>query len=78
MGEAIFVSKEINRLTGGIGMLEAHEMSGRVDADRIRGFEDIAVLYRTHKEAKMLEKCLKKKAFPMWLREERIFLERTR
>ena len=64
MGEAIFVSKEINRLTGGIGMLEAHEMSGRVDADRIRGFEDIAVLYRTHKEAKMLEKCLKKEGIP--------------
>lgn len=64
MGEAIFVAKEINRLTGGIGMLEAHEMSGQVDADRIRGFDEIAVLYRTHKEAKMLEKCLKKEGIP--------------
>ena len=31
---------------------------------RVRGFEEIAVLYRTRRQAKLLEKCLKKEGIP--------------
>lgn len=64
MGEAIFVAKEINRLAGGIGMLEAHEMDVTRGERKVRGFDDIAVLYRTHREADILETCLKKEGIP--------------
>ena len=52
--EAIFVAKEINRLVGGIDMLDAQ---GGGSAQP-RGFSDFAVLYRTHRQAEALEKCL--------------------
>ena len=61
--EAIFIAKEINRLIGGIDMLDAEE--GSVDSERtIRGFSDIAVLYRTHRQAALLEKCLRQEGIP--------------
>lgn len=63
MAEAIFVAKEINRLVGGIGMLEAQEVFVE-NEDRVRGFEEIAVLYRTRRQAELLEKCLKKEGIP--------------
>lgn len=61
MSEAIFTAKEINRLVGGIDMLDAQEkrISGR-----LTGFSDIAVLYRTHRQAALLEKCLRKEGIP--------------
>ncbi len=61
--EAIFVAKEINRLAGGIGMLEAQDLlpTGKGEA---WGFEDIAVLYRTHRQAGLLEECLKREGIP--------------
>lgn len=62
MAEAIFTAKEINRLTGGIGMLEAQEI-GAVTG-KVRSFGDIAVLYRTHRQADLLEKCLRKEGIP--------------
>lgn len=52
--EAIYVAKEINRMVGGIDMLDAQ--SG--GCSHPRGFSDIAVLYRTHRQAEALEKCL--------------------
>lgn len=62
MGEAIFIAKEINRLAGGIGMLEAQEIgAGR---KKSRGFGEIAVLYRTHRQAELLEKCLRTEGIP--------------
>lgn len=61
--EGIFISKEINRLAGGIGMLEAQEMFPETDGS-IRSFDDIAVLYRTHRQAQLLESCLKKEGIP--------------
>ncbi len=59
--EAIFIAKEINRLVGGIGMLEAQEM---IKEHRSRSFDEIAVLYRTHRQAYILETCLKKEGIP--------------
>lgn len=61
--EAIFVAKEINRQIGGIDMLDTDQNS----ADRehpIRGFSDIAVLYRTHRQAALLEKCFRQEGIP--------------
>ncbi len=64
MGEAIFTAKEINRLTGGIGMLEAQENSRSRGEGENRSFGEIAVLYRTHQEARLLENCLKQEGIP--------------
>ncbi len=63
ISEAIFVAKEINRLAGGIGMLEAQEVFPEQEG-QMRGFEDIAVLYRTHRQAELLETCLRKEGIP--------------
>ncbi len=63
MSEAIFVAKEINRLAGGLGMLEAQEALLKEER-QTRSFDDIAVLYRTHKQARLLETCLKKEGIP--------------
>ena len=64
MGEAVFIAKEINRLVGGIGMLEAHQAAWDMGERRTRGFDEIAVLCRTHHQAELVEKCLKKESIP--------------
>lgn len=62
--EAIFVAKEINRMVGGIDMLDV-QMSGHSHRDRGPiSFSDIAVLYRTHRQSEVLEKCLRKEGIP--------------
>lgn len=65
--EAIFVAKEINRMVGGIDMLDAHirpaARQARPDSQS-RGFADIAVLYRTNRQAAVLEQCLLKEGIP--------------
>lgn len=63
MGEAIFTAKEINRLIGGIDMLDVEENHSG-DQRRARSFNDIAVLYRTHRQAQLLEKCLRQEGIP--------------
>ncbi len=60
--EALFVVKEINRLVGGVDMLDTQFRPGAEPASR--GFSDIAVLYRTHRQEEMLEYCLKKEGIP--------------
>ena len=64
MAEAIFVAKEINRLVGGIDMLDMEEGFSCTGERTPRSFKDIAVLYRTHRQAELLEKCLKKEGIP--------------
>lgn len=61
--EAIFVAKEINRQIGGIDMLDTDE-NGAASERQARGFSDIAVLYRTHRQAALLEKCLRQEGIP--------------
>lgn len=61
--EAVFLAKEINRMVGGVDMLDAH--SALSSAERPpRGFSDIAILYRTHRQAEVLEKCLTIEGIP--------------
>lgn len=64
MAEDIFAAKEINRLIGGIDMLDAGEHLPDKDGGKIRSFGDIAILYRTHRQGELLEKCLKKEGIP--------------
>lgn len=64
MAEAIFVAKEINRLIGGIDMLDAQQQSLNQREQKNRTFRDIAVLYRTHHQARLLEKTLSQEGIP--------------
>ena len=64
MAEAIFVAREINRLIGGIDMVDVQEGNWNREGENMRGFSDIAVLYRTHRQAELLETCLKKEGIP--------------
>ncbi len=62
--EALFVTKEINRMVGGIDMLDTETLPGtnkKKPAEKYpRGFADIAVLYRTNRQAEILEYCFLK------------------
>ncbi len=59
--EAISIAKEIGRLVGGMDMLEAQTGA---EGGRSVGFSDIAVLYRTHRQAELIEKCLAAEGVP--------------
>jgi uncharacterized protein (TIGR00375 family) len=54
--EALFVAKEINRMMGGVDMLDTQAYG----AAGTRSFSDFAVLYRTHRQAGILEECFVK------------------
>lgn len=66
--EAVFVAKKINRMVGGMDMLDAQASTpafkGKGPAGHPKGFSDIAVLYRTNRQADMLEQCLLKESIP--------------
>ena len=62
--EAEIVAQEISRLTGGLDMLDAQRVSERWKEQKAYGFDEIAVLYRTHRQARLLERCLKKEGIP--------------
>lgn len=64
MGEAVFIAKEINRMVGGLDMLEAQEGDFVREERKPRSFDQIAVLYRTHRQGELLEKCLKREGIP--------------
>ncbi len=61
--ESIFIAKEIGRQIGGIDMLDTDQRGAGEDW-AARGFSDIAVLYRTHRQASLLEKCLRQEGIP--------------
>lgn len=64
--EGIFIAKQINRLVGGIDMLDSQEQEGTVsDGERsAKSFGDIVVLYRTRRQGKLLEYCFQKEGIP--------------
>ena len=53
-------------MVGGIDMLDAHRQGGAPmrEESAPRGFGDIAVLYRTHRQASLLEECFQKEGIP--------------
>lgn len=61
LSEAIFIAKEIGRMAGGIDMLAAHTTN---QENTTRSFDDMAVLYRTNHQARLLEQCLRKEGIP--------------
>ena len=62
--EALYVVKAINAMVGGVDMLDAQTMHSRADKRKARCLSDIAVLYRTHRQAELLEYCLVKEGIP--------------
>ncbi len=59
--EAIFIAKEIARMVGGMGMVEAQALGAARGA---RSFGDIAVLCRTRRQLALLEECLAHDGIP--------------
>lgn len=72
--EAVFIAKEINRMTGGIDMLDAADNARNREGTGIRSFSDIAVLYRTRHQGAVLEKCLQKEGIPYTVSGQEDFL----
>ncbi len=70
--EAIFIAKEINRLVGGVDMLDAHTAKKR--DSKVRGLSDIAILYRTHRQAEVIEHCLIQEGIPYTVAGQEDFL----
>jgi superfamily I DNA/RNA helicase len=60
--EALFITKEIGRMMGGIDMLDAQVYGSqkRRPGASNRGFADFAVIYRTHRQASIIEQCFTK------------------
>ena len=70
--EAVFIAKEIGRMTGGVDMLEAQVL----DHERtVRAFSDIAVLCRTHRQLELVEKCLRHDDIPCLVTGREDFLD---
>ena len=80
--EALFIAREINRMVGGMDMLEAHAARKkdrrRVKENIAKGFSDIAVLYRTNRQAEKLEQCLSKEGIPYTVTGKEDFLSFSR
>lgn len=63
--EGIYIAHEIIRMMGGIDMLGAHGAKRRSHAQSAAlSFSDIALLYRTHRQAAQLEYCLQREGIP--------------
>ncbi len=76
LSEGIAVAKEINQMVGGIDMLDAQTVSERQEREKTRSFSDIALLYRTHRQARELERCLRKEGIPYTVAGRESFLEK--
>ena len=64
LAEGIYLAKQIGRMSGGIDMLGADAYAFGEEGETLRSFSDIAILYRTHRQAAILETCLKKEGIP--------------
>ena len=70
--EGIAIVHEIGRMVGGASMIEAHE------EHKGRSFSDIAVLFRTSRQADKLEECFLTEGIPYRVLGQRSFLEAKR
>lgn len=70
--EAVWIAKEIGRLTGGVDMLAAGATpskgsvprEGSVPSEGTRAFSEMAVLCRTHRQLDLIESCLRHDGIP--------------
>ena len=60
--EGVFITKEIERMAGGVDMLEAHHQ--KEDRAVHRAFSEMAVLCRTHRQLEQIEYCLEHDDIP--------------
>ena len=75
--EGIAVVREISRLVGGADMVQTDSHSGNPDNARtLYGFADVAVFFRTGRQAEVLEECFLTEGIPYRLVGQRGFLER--
>lgn len=70
--EAVFIAKEIGRMTGGVDMLEAQKLGAAQEA---RSFSEIAVLCRTHHQIELIERCLRHDDIPCVISGREAFLD---
>jgi DNA helicase-2/ATP-dependent DNA helicase PcrA len=61
LDEAAFVSREVERLMGGMRF----ESLGHEADECVKGFGDIAVLYRLHQQGRLLKKALQSRGIPV-------------
>lgn len=73
LAEGIYIAEEIDRLVGGIDMIKAH--SNKRSGRQTRSLSDIAVLYRTHKQAEQIAYCLDTAGIPYTISGRENFLE---
>lgn len=76
LSEGIFIAREINRLIGGIDMLDSE--SQQLSDNGPKSFSEIAILYRTHRQGELLEKCLQKEGIPYIMAGREDFLDEDR
>lgn len=72
--EGIAAAREINRMVGGIDMLDAGERI-RSGEEQLRSFSDIAVLCRTNRQVEEMEEFLKTEGIPYTVTGKGSFLE---
>ena len=72
--EGIFTARDINRMIGGIDMLDAQERGAFLEKGP-RSFSDIAVLCRTNRQAEEMEECLRTEGIPYIVTGRGTFLE---
>ena len=79
LAEGIAIVREIGRMVGGATMLQAHGQGGKRTlgntASEERSFGDIAVLFRTGRQADMLGECFLKEGIPYRIIGQKSFLE---
>lgn len=73
LSQGIFVAGEINRMTGGMDMMDAQSFAAK--REHHRSFGDIALLYRTRRQAQILETCLQKESIPYTVTGKEDFLQ---
>lgn len=75
LSEGIFIAKEIGRMVGGVDMLDAGALLSEGEGEGTRSFSDIAILYRTHHQSRVLESCLRHEGIPYIVHGREDFLE---
>lgn len=70
--EGIFIAKEIGLMTGGIDMLETQHIQ---QERTMRSFSDIAVICRTNRQLRLVEKCLQHDDIPCVISGRDTFLD---
>lgn len=73
LSQGIFAAGEINRMTGGMDMMDAQNFAAK--REHHRSFGDIALLYRTRRQAQVLETCLQKESIPYTVTGKEDFLQ---